>query len=142
MIRLITILIQYNPHLIAILGGGGGVQLGPLGTAASNRPIVPAPGDYGDEEIGGMMIGRGKYSREIPRQCHFVHHKPHMLCSDANPGRSSGIPASLLAGETTCPQSCSLATAVLLSPVYISATWQWVYVSQNFMRGADKSLTL
>jgi hypothetical protein len=23
---------------------GGGVQLGPLGTAATNRPIVPAPG--------------------------------------------------------------------------------------------------
>jgi hypothetical protein len=32
--------------------------LGPLGTAATNRPIVPAPGDYDDEEIGGM-IGRG-----------------------------------------------------------------------------------
>jgi hypothetical protein len=27
---------------------GGGVQLGPLGTAATNRPIVPAPGDYDD----------------------------------------------------------------------------------------------
>jgi hypothetical protein len=36
----------------------GGVQLGPLGTAATNRPIVPAPGDYDDGEIGGM-IGRG-----------------------------------------------------------------------------------
>jgi hypothetical protein len=24
---------------------GGGVQLGPLGTAATNRPIVKAPGD-------------------------------------------------------------------------------------------------
>jgi hypothetical protein len=36
---------------------GGGVQLGPLGTAATNRPIVPAPGDYEDGEIGGM-IGR------------------------------------------------------------------------------------
>jgi hypothetical protein len=39
---------------------GGGVQLGPLGTAATNRPIVPAPGDY-DGEIGGM-IGRGNRS--------------------------------------------------------------------------------
>jgi hypothetical protein len=42
--------------LIGIVGGG--VQLGPLGTAATNRPIVPAPGDYDDGEIGGM-IGRG-----------------------------------------------------------------------------------
>jgi hypothetical protein len=35
---------------------GGGVQLGLLGTAATNMPIVPAPGDY-DGETGGM-IGR------------------------------------------------------------------------------------
>jgi hypothetical protein len=41
--------------------GGGGVQLGPLGTAVTNRPIVPASGDYGDEEIGGM-IGKGNRS--------------------------------------------------------------------------------
>jgi hypothetical protein len=40
---------------------GGGVQLGPLGTTATNRPIVPAPGDYDDGEIGGM-IGRGNRS--------------------------------------------------------------------------------
>jgi hypothetical protein len=39
----------------------GGVQLGPLDTAAINRPIVPAPGDY-DDEVGGMMIGRGNRS--------------------------------------------------------------------------------
>jgi hypothetical protein len=44
-----------NFSLIDIVGGG--VQLGPLGTAATNRPIVPAPGDYDDGEIGGM-IGR------------------------------------------------------------------------------------
>jgi hypothetical protein len=39
----------------------GGVQLGPLGTAASNRPIVPVPGDCDDGEIDGM-IGRGNRS--------------------------------------------------------------------------------
>jgi hypothetical protein len=38
------------------------VQLGPLGTAATNRPIVPAPGDYDDGEIGGKMIGRENWS--------------------------------------------------------------------------------
>jgi hypothetical protein len=43
---------------------GGGVQLGPLGTAATNRPIVPAPGDYDDGEIGAMMIGRGNRSTQ------------------------------------------------------------------------------
>jgi hypothetical protein len=36
--------------------------MGPFGNAATNRPIVPTPGDYDDDddaEIGGMMIGRG-----------------------------------------------------------------------------------
>jgi hypothetical protein len=50
-------------HIVIFLIGivGGGVQLGPLGTAATNRPIVPVPGDYDDGEIGGM-IGRGNRS--------------------------------------------------------------------------------
>jgi hypothetical protein len=48
-----------NVFLIGIVGGG--VQLGPLGTAATNRPIVPASGDYDDGEIG-VMIGRGNRS--------------------------------------------------------------------------------
>jgi hypothetical protein len=42
--------------------GGGGDKLGPKGSAATNRPIVSAPSDYDDGEIGGMMIGRGKRS--------------------------------------------------------------------------------
>jgi hypothetical protein len=46
----------------ALLGiVGGGVQLSPLGIAATNRPTVPVPGDYDDGEIGGM-IGRGNRS--------------------------------------------------------------------------------
>jgi hypothetical protein len=39
----------------------GGVQLGPLGTAATNWLIVPAPGDYDGGEICGM-VGRGDRS--------------------------------------------------------------------------------
>jgi hypothetical protein len=39
----------------------GGVQLGPLSTAATNRPIVPGPDDYDDREFGGI-IGRGNRS--------------------------------------------------------------------------------
>jgi hypothetical protein len=42
--------------LIGIVGGG--VQLSPH---ATNTPIVPAPGDYDDGEIGGM-IGKGNRS--------------------------------------------------------------------------------
>jgi hypothetical protein len=59
-----------NIFLIGIVEGG--VQLGPLGTAATNRPIVPTPGDY-DGELGGM-IGRGNRStRRKPA--------PMLLCS-------------------------------------------------------------
>jgi hypothetical protein len=43
-----------NFFLIRMVGGG--VQLGPLGTSASNWPTVPSPGD--DGEFGGMMIGK------------------------------------------------------------------------------------
>jgi hypothetical protein len=32
-----------------------------VGTTATNRPIVPAPGDY-DGQFDGMMIGRGNRS--------------------------------------------------------------------------------
>jgi hypothetical protein len=50
--------------LIGIVGGG--VQFVPLGTAATNSPIVP--GDYYDDdgEIGGM-IGRGNRSTRRKR---------------------------------------------------------------------------
>jgi hypothetical protein len=41
---------------------GGRVQLGPLGIAATDRPIVPVPGDFDDAETGGMMTGRGNRS--------------------------------------------------------------------------------
>jgi hypothetical protein len=51
--------------------------LSPLGTAATDRPIVPAPGDYDDGEIG-VMIGRGNRStRRKP--------DPAPLCSPQTP---------------------------------------------------------
>jgi hypothetical protein len=45
---------------------GCGVQLGSLGTAATNRPILPAPGDYDDGEIGGMIGRRNRSTRRKP----------------------------------------------------------------------------
>jgi hypothetical protein len=74
--------------LIGIVGGGGGVQLGPLGAAATNRPIVPGPGDYDDGEIGGWWLaGETEGLGENLPQCRFVHHKPTCLL-----GREPGPP--------------------------------------------------
>jgi hypothetical protein len=80
----INLCITQSIFLIGIVGGG--VQLGPFGTAATNRPIVPAPGDYGGGGIGGM-IGRGNRStRRKPA--------PMPLCPPqtphAVPGREPG----------------------------------------------------
>jgi hypothetical protein len=41
--------------------------LGPLGTAATNRTIAPAPGDYNNGKIGGMMFGRGNLIKLVGR---------------------------------------------------------------------------
>jgi hypothetical protein len=72
----------------------GGVQLGPLGTAATNRSIVPAPGVYDDEEIDGM-IGRGNRStgsKTCPRAALSTTNPT--CCPDTNPGRRSGKSAT------------------------------------------------
>jgi hypothetical protein len=50
------ILLLSNFFLIHIVGGG--VQMGPLGTSATEWPVVPAPSDYDVGEFGGMKIGR------------------------------------------------------------------------------------
>jgi hypothetical protein len=50
-------ILRYIPEL----NWYSGLQLGPLDTAATNRPIMPAPGDYDVGEIGGM-IGKGNRS--------------------------------------------------------------------------------
>jgi hypothetical protein len=68
--------------------------LGPLGTEATNRPIVPAPGDY-DGEIGGMMIGRGKQSSQRkPAPVPLCPPQTPHACPDASPGRRGGKSAT------------------------------------------------
>jgi hypothetical protein len=55
-------------------------KLGPLGTSATEWPIVPAPDDYDDTEFGGMKIRRGNRStrkKKLP-QHHFVHDKSNL----------------------------------------------------------------
>jgi hypothetical protein len=78
----------------------GGVQLGPLSTAATNRLIVPAPGDYDDGEIGGM-IGRGNRStgRKPASLPLWPPQTPHDV-QDSNTGRRGGKPTTNRLGHS------------------------------------------
>jgi hypothetical protein len=96
---------QYDPlpsyvtssilHSVFLIGiEGGEVQLGPLGTAATNRPIVQASGDY-DDEIGGMMAGRGNGStRRKPAPVPLCPSQIPHACPDAKPDRRGGKPTT------------------------------------------------
>jgi hypothetical protein len=69
--------------------------VGPFDTAATNRPLVPAPGDYDDGEIGGMMIGRGnRNTRRKPAPVLLCPSQNPHAYPDANPGRRGGKPAT------------------------------------------------
>jgi hypothetical protein len=72
--------------LIRIVGVG--VQLDPLGTAATSWPIVATPGEYDDGEIGGMMIGKeNRSTRRKPAPVPLCPTQtPHAL-----PGREPGL---------------------------------------------------
>jgi hypothetical protein len=71
-------------------------KLRPLGTAATNKPIVPALRDYDDGErlVEWWLAGETEVLGENLPQCRFVNHKSHMLCPDANPDRRSGKPTT------------------------------------------------
>jgi hypothetical protein len=73
----------------------GGLQLGPLGTAATNG-LLCQPGVIMMMEklVEWWLAGETEVLGEILPQCRFVHHKPHMLCPDANPDRRGGKPAT------------------------------------------------
>jgi hypothetical protein len=46
------------------------------------------------EKVVEWLAGETEVLGENLPQCRFVHHKTHMLCQDANPGRRGGKPAT------------------------------------------------
>jgi hypothetical protein len=63
--------------LIGIVGGG--VQLGPLGTAATNGLLWQPRVIMMMEKLVEWLAGETEVLGENLPQCRFVHHKPHML---------------------------------------------------------------
>jgi hypothetical protein len=61
--------------------------MGPLGTSATEWPIVPAPGDYDDGEFGGLKIARETevLGEKLPQR-YFAHHKSHLTRPGFEPG--------------------------------------------------------
>jgi hypothetical protein len=70
---------------------GGGVQLVPLGTAATNRPIVPAPDDYDDGEIDGMIGSGNRSTRRKPA--------PVPLCPPQTPHAARTLTRAAVVGS-------------------------------------------
>jgi hypothetical protein len=98
---------------------GGGVQLGPLGTMATNRPIVPAPGDYDDGEFGGMMTGRGNRStRRKPAPMPLCPPQTPHACPHANPGRRGEKPATNRLSYGTANFRLALRISILSRPIF------------------------
>jgi hypothetical protein len=79
--------------------------MGPICTAATNRPIVPASGDYHDGESGGMMIGReNRSNRRKPAPVQHCRPQGTHTCPDANLGRRGGKSVTnRLSYCTACP---------------------------------------
>jgi hypothetical protein len=75
------ILFFLNSH-----SGGVESKLGPLGTSATNWPIVLAPGNCEDEEFGGMKIGRG--NRSTRRKPAPASHYPPQIPLDQTRART------------------------------------------------------
>jgi hypothetical protein len=70
--------------------------LGPFGTVATIKPILPAPDDYDDGDIGGI-IGRGNRSTRRKPASNDALSTTNPTCSpDANPGRRGGKPVTNL----------------------------------------------
>jgi hypothetical protein len=103
----------------------GGVQLGPLGTTATNRPVVPAQGNYNNGEIGGMTIGRGNRStwRKPAPVPHSPPQTPH-ACPEAKPGRRGGRPATNRLSYGTASSDCIVLNVWVIVRTELERMWK------------------
>jgi hypothetical protein len=69
------------------VGGGGGVELGSFGTAATNGLLCQPRVIMMMEKLVERLAGETEVLGEILSQCRFVHHRLHVLS-----GREPGPP--------------------------------------------------
>jgi hypothetical protein len=113
-------------------GGGVGVQLGPIGNAATNRPIVPAPDDYDDGEIGGMIVRGNRSTRRKPCPSATLSTTNPTCCPEANPGRCGGKPATnRFSYGTALFWACFLCDGSLGSKLGNESGWKWLRILSN-----------
>jgi hypothetical protein len=105
--------------LYMLLALASAVFLGSEFFTTRGHILLPQIWDFPFRRLLRLAGSRWRYSTP-PRWSSL--YKPGM---DRTENVSSIIACSLVAGETTCPQSSSLATAVLLSPVYTAVTRTW-----------------
>jgi hypothetical protein len=72
----------------------------PIGLLCQPRVIMMM-----EKLVEWWLAGETEVLGENLLQCRFVHHKPHMLCPDANPGRRGGKRATNRLSYSTAYQS-------------------------------------
>jgi hypothetical protein len=85
----------------------GGVHLGPLGTSATNWPIVPTPDDYDGWQV------KPKYSEKTYPSATSSTTNLHVLCLGANPACRGGKPTTNRLSYGTATASVTLAGDVV-----------------------------
>jgi hypothetical protein len=68
------------------------MELGPLGTSATEWPIISALADC--DLVEWRLAGKTEVLWENLPQRHLVHHKSDLSDPGSNPGRRSGKPAT------------------------------------------------
>jgi hypothetical protein len=122
---------------------GGEVQMGPLGTAATDWPIVLAPGDYDDGEFGEMKIGRGNRStRRKPAPAPLCPPQiPLDQTPGSNPGRRGGKSATNRLSYCAVWRMELGEYIKILSKVTLNRRW-WEYVSLTWPSSVSLSFLL
>jgi hypothetical protein len=92
----------------------------PVGLLCQPRVIMMM-----EKLVEWWLAGETEVLWENLAQCYFVHHKPHMFCPDANPGRRGRKPA-------TNRLSYGAAKSLLWFSLSVMLLWIWIEVMELF----------